>query len=176
MPNEKKNDEEHGVRLSYKFRIYPTPSQCEAIKANIDASRFVYNHYLRARMDAYERTQQGRRPFKGTSLAASVLCTVAAVGNLNVAIKNGVACFSQAEAGVPLIASHPADFLALLVSATFTVLLIIVAVNSYRRFAGSEEVRNLEVEQAKTQLQLYRCEKKLEKLIEEQQEGSEDDR
>ena len=33
MPNEKKNNEEHGVRLSYKFRIYPTPSQCEAIKA-----------------------------------------------------------------------------------------------------------------------------------------------
>lgn len=63
MPNEKKNNEEHGVRLSYKFRIYPTPSQCEAIKANIDASRFVYNHYLRARMDAYERTQQEvRRP------------------------------------------------------------------------------------------------------------------
>lgn len=120
--------------------------------------------------------QQGRRPFKGTSLAASVLCTAAAVGNLNVAIKNGAACFSQAEAGVPLIASHPVDFLALLVSATFTVLLIIVAVNSYRRFAGSEEVRNLEVEQAKTQLQLYRCEKKLEKLIEEQQEGSEDGR
>lgn len=58
MPNEKKGNEEHGVRLSYKFRIYPTPSQCEAIKANIDASRFVYNHYLRARMDAYERTQQ----------------------------------------------------------------------------------------------------------------------
>ena len=83
--------------------------------------------------------QQGRRPFKGTSLAASVLCTGAAVGNLNVAIKNGAACFLQAEAGVPLIVSHPADFLALLVSATFTVLLIIVAVNSYRRFAGSEE-------------------------------------
>lgn len=63
MPNEKKSNEEHGVRLSYKFRIYPTPSQCEAIKANIDASRFVYNHYLRARMDAYERTQQEvRRP------------------------------------------------------------------------------------------------------------------
>lgn len=58
MPNEKKIDEEHGVRLSYKFRIYPTPSQCEAIKANIDASRFVYNHYLRVRMDAYERTKQ----------------------------------------------------------------------------------------------------------------------
>lgn len=58
MPNEKKSDEEHGVRLSYKFRIYPTAAQCEAIEANIDASRFVYNHYLRARMDAYERTQQ----------------------------------------------------------------------------------------------------------------------
>lgn len=31
MPNEKKIDEEHGVRLSYKFRIYPTAAQCEAI-------------------------------------------------------------------------------------------------------------------------------------------------
>lgn len=63
MSNEKNSNEEHGVRLSYKFRIYPTAAQCEAIKANIDASRFVYNHYLRARMDAYERTQQElRRP------------------------------------------------------------------------------------------------------------------
>lgn len=75
MPNEKKGDEEHGVRLSYKFRIYPTPSQCEAIKANIDASRFVYNHYLRARMDAYERTQQEvRRPKPACDEQGNVQC------------------------------------------------------------------------------------------------------
>ena len=63
MPDKEKSNEERGVRLAYKFRIYPTPEQRDAIEQNIDASRFVYNHYLRARMDAFERTQQEiRRP------------------------------------------------------------------------------------------------------------------
>ena len=48
MPDEKKTKkkagEEHGVRLAYKFRIYPTTEQRDAIAKNIDASRFVYNH------------------------------------------------------------------------------------------------------------------------------------
>lgn len=47
---------ETGRRLSYKFRIYPTPEQEKAMRATIGACRFVYNHYLRARIDAYERT------------------------------------------------------------------------------------------------------------------------
>lgn len=49
---------ETGRRLSYKFRIYPTPEQERAMRSTIGACRFVYNHYLRARIDAYERTQE----------------------------------------------------------------------------------------------------------------------
>lgn len=79
MPDEKKTKkkagEEHGVRLAYKFRIYPTTEQRDAIAKNIDASRFVYNHYLRARMDAYERTQQEvRRPKPVLDERGNVLC------------------------------------------------------------------------------------------------------
>lgn len=63
MPDKKEKSEERGVRLAYKFRIYPTAEQRDAIEQNIDASRFVYNHYLRTRMEAFERTQQEvRRP------------------------------------------------------------------------------------------------------------------
>lgn len=66
MPDKKEKSEERGVRLAYKFRIYPTAEQRDAIEQNIDASRFVYNHYLRARMEAFERTQQEvRRPRRG---------------------------------------------------------------------------------------------------------------
>lgn len=100
MPNEKKNDEEHGVRLSYKFRIYPTPSQCEAIKANIDASRFVYNHYLRARMDAYERTQQEvRRPKPACDEQGNVQCD-----------QDGKEIWERTEGGKDILAKQEQSF------------------------------------------------------------------
>lgn len=52
------NKPEAGRRLSYKFRMYPTPEQERAMRSTIGACRFVYNHYLRARIEAYERTQK----------------------------------------------------------------------------------------------------------------------
>ena len=39
-------------RLSYKYRIYPTEVQKEAIQANIDACRYIYNRLLRMRIDS----------------------------------------------------------------------------------------------------------------------------
>lgn len=44
-------------RLSYKYRIYPTEAQKEAIQANIDACRFIYNRLLRMRIDSYQATK-----------------------------------------------------------------------------------------------------------------------
>lgn len=44
-------------RMAFKFRLYPTSEQEEAMQANIDATRYVYNRFLRERIDAYERTQ-----------------------------------------------------------------------------------------------------------------------
>lgn len=44
-------------RLSYKYRIYPTASQKEAIQANIDACRYIYNRLLRMRIDSYQATK-----------------------------------------------------------------------------------------------------------------------
>ncbi len=44
-------------RLSYKYRIYPTEAQKEAIQANIDACRYVYNRLLRMRIDSYQVTK-----------------------------------------------------------------------------------------------------------------------
>lgn len=44
-------------RLSYRFRIYPTEPQKEAIQANIDACRYVYNRLLRMRIDSYQATK-----------------------------------------------------------------------------------------------------------------------
>ena len=44
-------------RLSYKFRIYPTEAQKEAIQANIDACRYIYNRLLRMRIDSYQATK-----------------------------------------------------------------------------------------------------------------------
>lgn len=48
---------ENGFRMAFRFRLYPTPEQEVAMQANIDAARYVYNRFLRERIDAYERTQ-----------------------------------------------------------------------------------------------------------------------
>lgn len=44
-------------RLSYKYRIYPTEAQKEAIQANIDACRYIYNRLLRMRIGSYQATK-----------------------------------------------------------------------------------------------------------------------
>lgn len=66
MPNEPKPEEqgkEQGIQLSYRYRIYPTPEQEEALDYQFMACRFVFNHFLRARRDSWERTQRTlRRP------------------------------------------------------------------------------------------------------------------
>lgn len=50
--------DEIGFRCSYRYRIYPTEEQIEYFNKNFEACRFVYNHYLRARIDAYEATKK----------------------------------------------------------------------------------------------------------------------
>lgn len=43
------------MEYSYKFRLYPTPKQECLILQTFGACRFVWNHYLAARKEAYER-------------------------------------------------------------------------------------------------------------------------
>lgn len=50
--------EEKGVRLGYKFRIYPNQTQEIELNKNIGACRYVFNHYLKLRKDTYEATQE----------------------------------------------------------------------------------------------------------------------
>ncbi len=57
MPKKEK-EKEIGCRLSYKYRIYPTQEQIAVLNQTIGCCRFVFNHYLTARKEAYERTQQ----------------------------------------------------------------------------------------------------------------------
>jgi len=41
----------------YNYRIYPNKSQEEQIQRNFDCARFVYNHYLAKRVEAYKNGQ-----------------------------------------------------------------------------------------------------------------------
>lgn len=62
MPNKPK-PKAQGIQLSYRYRIYPTPEQEKALAFEFDACRYVYNHFLRARTESWERTQETlRRP------------------------------------------------------------------------------------------------------------------
>lgn len=56
-----KNEQEQGFRLSYKFRLYPTPEQAAYFNTNFGCCRYVYNHFLAERIAAYERTQETLR-------------------------------------------------------------------------------------------------------------------
>lgn len=59
--SEERHNTEKGFRMAFKYRIYPTRKQEEYLQLNFDATRFVYNVFLRKRIDAYERTQKTLR-------------------------------------------------------------------------------------------------------------------
>ena len=47
------------IKRAYKFRFYPNPEQIEQLAQTFGCSRFVYNHMLRLRTDAwYERQER----------------------------------------------------------------------------------------------------------------------
>jgi len=47
------------VKRAYRFRFYPTPEQEAILARTFGCTRFVYNHMLRQRTDAwYERQQR----------------------------------------------------------------------------------------------------------------------
>ncbi len=47
------------VNKVYKFRIYPNKGQEILIAKTIGCSRFVFNHFLAQRNDAYKETGKG---------------------------------------------------------------------------------------------------------------------
>lgn len=51
-------DGESGRRLSYKFRLYPNDEQRRFFAVNFGCCRYVYNHFLEARIAAYEKTRE----------------------------------------------------------------------------------------------------------------------
>ena len=42
------------MHKAYKFRLYPTKEQETVITKSIGCNRFVYNHFLAKRKEAYE--------------------------------------------------------------------------------------------------------------------------
>lgn len=46
------------MEKAYKFRIYPNKKQKELINKTFGCSRFVYNHYLAARIELYEESKK----------------------------------------------------------------------------------------------------------------------
>ena len=48
------------MEYSYKFRIYPSPSQENLIQRTFGCCRFVFNHFLEERIEQYEQT--GKAP------------------------------------------------------------------------------------------------------------------
>lgn len=41
------------IQRAYKFRLYPTPEQADQLARTFGCARFVYNHFLRVRMDGF---------------------------------------------------------------------------------------------------------------------------
>ena len=46
------------IKRAYRFRCYPTPEQQQALARTFGCARFVYNHMLRLRTDAWFQRQQ----------------------------------------------------------------------------------------------------------------------
>lgn len=60
------------VKRAYRFRCYPTPEQERALARTFGCARFVYNHMLRLRTDAWHQRQE-RVGYQETSAALTAL-------------------------------------------------------------------------------------------------------
>lgn len=46
------------MKLRYRYRIYPTPTQAQQMTSVGGATRFLYNHFLRVNIDEYQQTKK----------------------------------------------------------------------------------------------------------------------
>ncbi|WP_249935097.1 helix-turn-helix domain-containing protein [Azotobacter chroococcum] len=46
------------MHRAYKYRFYPTPEQAQLLAQTFGCTRFVYNHVLRWRTDAFFQRQE----------------------------------------------------------------------------------------------------------------------
>lgn len=60
------------IKRAYRFRFYPTPEQERALARTFGCARFVYNHMLRLRTDAW-MNEQKRVGYHETSAALTLL-------------------------------------------------------------------------------------------------------
>ena len=60
------------IQRAYKFRLYPTTEQAEQLARTFGCARFVYNHFLRVRMDGFFKDKE-RIGFNETCKRLTVL-------------------------------------------------------------------------------------------------------
>src|SRR5579859_4529069 len=49
------------MRKTFKYRLYPTPAQQRLLEQQLEECRWLYNHLLAARRDAWEQRQESVR-------------------------------------------------------------------------------------------------------------------
>ncbi|MGZ2742997.1 RNA-guided endonuclease InsQ/TnpB family protein [Burkholderia stagnalis] len=70
------------IKRAYRFRFYPTPEQAAMLARTFGCARFVYNHMLRMRTDAWHQRQE-RVGYHETSAALTALKKTPEHGWLN---------------------------------------------------------------------------------------------
>ncbi|MXN79240.1 IS200/IS605 family element transposase accessory protein TnpB [Burkholderia sp. 4701] len=70
------------IKRAYRFRFYPTPEQAAMLARTFGCARFVYNHMLRMRTDAWQQ-RQARVGYHETSAALTALKKTPEHGWLN---------------------------------------------------------------------------------------------
>src|SRR5260370_16532265 len=50
-----------GMRKTFKYRLYPTPAQERSLEQQLEECRWLYNHLLAERRDAWEQRQESVR-------------------------------------------------------------------------------------------------------------------
>lgn len=63
------------IRKAYKFRLYPNQEQQENLVRQFGCARFVYNHFLRQRIDHYAATGKGLSYHMTAKLLTDLKCT-----------------------------------------------------------------------------------------------------
>ncbi|HLZ22602.1 MAG TPA: helix-turn-helix domain-containing protein, partial [Ktedonobacterales bacterium] len=49
------------MRKTFRYRLYPTPAQARRLEQQLEECRWLYNHLLAERRDAWEQRQESVR-------------------------------------------------------------------------------------------------------------------
>src|SRR5215831_6671858 len=79
------------MRRAFKYRLYPTIQQQRQLSQQLEECRWLYNHLLAARRDAWQERQESLRLYDQEAMLPALKAERTALGQVNAQVLQNVA-------------------------------------------------------------------------------------